>query len=143
MSCVVGPVAGDLDGDSRPEIIVMVGGANPAGYYILEADGSDWSDSTVDIAVPPKPGAGNLGTTEPAIADFDKDGTAEIVVVHSSGDVYILPHTGGSTTVFEYKSDQPTDTPGGSPRIADVDENGSAEVIIGNDVFEIQGTNLV
>ena len=78
-------------------------------------------------------------SVQPAIADFNHDGKAEIVTVGSDQYVYIFGHTGGSSTTYWRKSDLPTgfdvDTQG-SPRVADINEDGRPEIIVGNSVFQ-------
>jgi gliding motility-associated-like protein len=126
------PTIGDIDGDGKPEIISALAN-NALGYRAYHVNGSSLV-TVCDFVIPVASPVGGC-VNQPAIADIDKDGTAEVICVNSSGFVYVFSHTGGTAAVHEFLSDAAADINFGSPRVADIDEDGVPEIIIGNDVF--------
>ncbi|MDP5202289.1 DUF1573 domain-containing protein, partial [Flavobacterium sp. DG2-3] len=135
----VSPSIGDLDGDGIPEIIAPLGNSN-LGYTTYRVVGGVLQDAGINFQLQVQaPVYGSV--VQPAIADLDGDGTAEVVCVEYTGFVYVFSHTGGTTTTYEFKSDLPTNIVQGSPRIADINEDGVPEIIIGNQVFVLDLVN--
>jgi len=145
------PVASDLDGDGKTEIIVASGG-NPPKLRAFRQDGSTlW---VVPIGTTAMPG-GNL--SHPLVADIDGDGGKEIII-DNIGD----PHSGGNpdfTDVYAFRSDG-TLVSGWPVKIpkdyqptfaaADVDGDGKTEIVIQgnggngqNTVSILSGTGVV
>lgn len=122
-------VAGDMDADGIPDIVTTRVEA-PDLYIIDGATGL----TKVHIV---NPNTVWPGGTAPAIADLDKDGFGEIVIVGFDRRMYCYEHTGalkytsnpvGYNDRYRYSV----------PNIADFDNNGWAEVNIGNQVFNGQ-----
>ncbi|CAA6822264.1 MAG: internalin, putative [uncultured Sulfurovum sp.] len=150
VSIAATPTIGDIDGDGMPEIIVpKEGTASPQGYYIFEGNGSDFADATLDIEIPLYTHSGQP-MVQPAIADLDGDGQAEIITLSgdSSGNnryVYVFPSTGGSVTANTYlwKSDIALlRQGGGSPKVVDIDEDGIPEIVSGNAILKFSDANF-
>ncbi len=148
----VTPVVGDIDADGMPEIIVASANPNAAGYRIYKGDGSDFNDNTLDIQLPLQTSV-NFPVTSPAIADIDKDGTAEIIALGSDQHIYVFDHTGGTSSSYMLKTTETVGYNLGSPRIHDINEDGIPEVVVGNAVYTfnasytslnrvVQGTTL-
>src|SRR5262245_9362881 len=105
---------GDVDLDGTPEII-----AGPTAYRFANGQltkvwqRSDRSDGYV------------------AIANFDNDPAAEIVIV-ANGLVYMLNHDGTDAQIWNPPTHAPVPIPGGgdggSPLVVDVDGDGSPEI---------------
>ncbi|MCA9224818.1 MAG: VCBS repeat-containing protein, partial [Planctomycetales bacterium] len=100
-----GPISivGDIDHDSRPEII--------AGRTVYRSDGQVfWTAPTSDDF--------------PAVGNFDSDLFPEVVLV-SSGDIYLFNHDGslafGPVSI-------PGGGEGGAPTVADFDNDGLPEI---------------
>jgi uncharacterized repeat protein (TIGR01451 family) len=124
---------GDLDGDGDVEIIAPQ--HNGAGYRIYAGDGSNSTNAATDFAITLYQSQNPV--SQPAMADVDRDGTAELIAVGNNGRVYVFPHTGGDTaTNYEYVSNVATNWNNGSPRVADMDEDGVPEIVVGTDVFK-------
>jgi hypothetical protein len=81
------PVIGDIDGDSRLEVVFGTydpehGTANPVGLWILEHDGRVKPGSPLAV--------GSSGImAAPTLANFDQDDFLEIVAVTNVGQVYV------------------------------------------------------
>jgi hypothetical protein len=122
-------VAGDMDADGIPDIVTTRVEA-PDLYIIDGATGLTKVHIINPVTVWP-------GGTAPAIADLDKDGFGEIVIVGFDRRMYCYEHTGalkytsnpvGYADRYRYSV----------PNIADFDNNGWAEVNIGNQVYNGQ-----
>jgi hypothetical protein len=89
------PAVGDIDGDPLPEIIFCVNISTDASgkVYALNHNGTlvpGWPFATG------VPGAGSQVTSSPALADLDKDGNREVIVVadRDQGTMYVLNGNG-------------------------------------------------
>lgn len=129
----ISPTIGDLDGDGVVEIIAPLGESSQ-GYITYHVMNSTLQNANINFNLPMNAPV-NGTVVQPALADIDKDGTAEVIIVGEDGYVYVFSHTGGDMTTYEFKSDYPTFN-FGSPRIADIDQDGIPEVVVGNDVFQ-------
>lgn len=126
INTVASIAVGDIDLDSRPEIIAC--DDSGARLIAFEHDGTfKWRSPTLEAV--------NLGA--PAIADLDGDGTPEIIIgrqVLNSGDGSIRWTGGGG------RGSQGSVGP--LSIVADVNLDGQPEVVCGNTVYAASGTNL-
>ena len=115
------PALSDLDGNGTMEVIVCARSGSIGLVYILNADGSPFSDNwPVELDSGP--------ATTPSIGDIDVDGTKDIVV-HSGNARYAFnldgelldgfPVVTGPETVHTYQS----------PVLADLDDDGPLEIV--------------
>jgi hypothetical protein len=97
-------IVGDVTGDGMPNIIAA---RNSHGFVVLKGDGSDFADDTTDIVIELTNREGGEPVSHPALADFDGDGAAEIVVAGSDDYIYIFKNGTGSVSGGTYwiKSD--------------------------------------
>ncbi len=147
------PTVGDIDGDGIVEIIVARADDTNLGYDIYEGTDLSQPEASIDLDLH----ISSIRTsTQPAIADINKDGTAEIITLGRDQHVYVFPHTGGSASNYMLKSDVTTGyqntiyNPGpprpadhrisGSPRMVDIDEDGIPEVVVGRSIFQFNST---
>ncbi len=106
---------GELDGDSRPEIVVSYAW----GITAFDTDLSTlWTWTSTE---------GNW--TAFSLADLDGDGLHEILV-NDGGTLVVLDHAGAALTSYEF------DTEDGSawknqPIVVDIDGDGLAEIVVG------------
>ncbi len=115
--CLSSPAVGDIDGDGRPEIVVMT---EDGKVHIRKYDG------TVYQAEPWK----TTGTDRPystaALADLDGNGTLEIVIGGGDGIIHAW-HCDG-TAMWAFNTNQ--NTVSASPTIADIDGDGRYEIVM-------------
>lgn len=141
------PTVGDIDGDGVVEIIVARANHTNLGFDIFE--GNDLSVPPIGITLDTHI-ASSRTSTQVAIADLDKDGTAEIIALGRDNHVYVFSHTGGNSTTYELKSNLPTgytNTTSGidvrgsvSPRVVDINEDGIPEIVVGRAIFQINAS---
>ena len=112
---------GDVDLDGSPEII-----AGPTAYRLVNGQLTKaWqrTDRTDGYA---------------AIANFDNDPAAEIVIV-ANGAVYMLNHDGTDAPVWNPPTHAPVPIPGGgdggSPLVVDVDGDGAPEIGVAGQAY--------
>ncbi len=130
----VAPTVGDIDGDGKVELIAPLGDSSQ-GYIVYEVSGTTITLESYKYNIPlHAPVSGTV--SQPAIADINRDGVAEVIAVGIDGFVYVFNHTGGTATTYRARSNVASDTNFGSPRIADINEDGRPEIIVGNDVFQ-------
>ena len=115
------PALSDLDGNGSMEVIVCARSGSIGRVYILNADGSPFSENwPVELDSGP--------ATTPSIGDLDMDGAKDIVV-HSGNARYAFSLDGqlldgfpvgtGPETVYTYQS----------PVLVDLDGDGSLEIV--------------
>jgi len=141
----VPPLAVDLDGDGRVELLVPVRRLNNSGaLYILEPDGTDF----VDVDNDPATRDAFITTTTaivstPCVGDVDGDGTPDIVFSTLDGAIYALhldrtelrdgdqnPATLG---IFAFGA-------GPAPILTDLNGDGSMEIVSGTDANALGGS---
>ena len=121
------PALGDIDGDGRPEIVVVA--EQVSQILAFEADGTfKWRSPTL---------LANLSSAAPFLADLDGDGRAEILVGRQvlSGDG-TLRWTGAGTMSGR------SGVTGTHSVAADLDLDGTPEVIAGASAYRADGTLL-
>ncbi|HEY2923372.1 MAG TPA: M6 family metalloprotease domain-containing protein [Candidatus Eisenbacteria bacterium] len=147
----VPPLAVDLNGDSRPELIVPVQRLNNSGaVYILGSDGNDFRDSDSNPATRNPFLSTQLGVnTSPCVGDIDGDGTVEIIVQTFDGTIYAVHPD--STEVVDGDSNPATFgvliaggpvAGGGQPILADLNGDGGMEIIRGRAADAFGGSFL-
>ncbi len=116
----------DLNGDARPDIIVANRGGpenRSQNHVCLNDGGGRFPDCTVL--------SGESATTI-AAADFDGNGTIDLIVPHrDGGQSYIFPNDGKG----QFKTKRPIGPPDAATRAvaaADLDGNGSTDLILGD-----------
>ena len=124
------PALGDIDGDGLPEVVIGCGSHYDPGcgyLYAWNADGSSvsgfptqpaWPDGSPEVQI-------DLPYT-PILADYDSDGTTEILVVHRASWGFSLVEPNGVT------SDRSHSMWGGlitSVLVDDVDNDSKPEVV--------------
>jgi hypothetical protein len=130
----VAPTVGDIDGDGKVEIIAPLGDSS-LGYIVYEVTGTTITLEPYQYRIPlHQPVSGTV--SQPAIADVNRDGVAEVITVGDNGFVYVFNHTGGTAAVYRARSNVASDSNFGSPRVADINEDGRPEIIVGNDIFQ-------
>ncbi len=108
ISCVA-----DLDGDDRPEVI----GGRTAYTFTGTVAGNDFAGSTLWHS--------SVGDGKCGVADFDKDGLPEVILVRG-GRIYALNgQTGEEIANFNMPG---TSDRGGAPNIADFDGDGTPDI---------------
>jgi hypothetical protein len=135
LAASVSPTVADLDGDGIPEVITVRAGG--AGLTYFKGDGSNRTKNSVDYNIQ-LPIRVNQSTMQPAVADVDRDGLPEVIVVGEDRYVYVFNNVSGSSTVYKYRSEDTVHTrfAMGSPRISDINEDGIPEIVVGLDVFQ-------
>ena len=140
------PVVGDLDGDGHTEIIVAELAspytydagttAKSQGYRIFRGDGSDFNDNTIDIPLLTTPEiARQAPIIIPALADVNRDGKAEIIIVGADRKIHIYNYSSATNSTTQTMVSTEDAAQLASPKVADINEDGIPEVIIGNSIF--------
>src|SRR5690606_21952088 len=80
----ISPTIGDLDGDGIPEIIAPLGNS-ATGYTSYHVIGGVLLNTGINFNIPLQSPV-NGTVVQPAIADIDRDGTAEVITVGANGD---------------------------------------------------------
>jgi len=129
----VSMAAGDLDGDARPEIVVVASGQVRA----LRGDGSLLWDARDRFGMPHRVRGGENAAL--AIADLDQDGTPEVVLGASAYDAtgLLLWERDAGANEGSNRGYQ-----GGMSVIADIDLDGRPEVVTGRRAYRADGTAL-
>jgi hypothetical protein len=134
------PTAADLNGDGISEILAPA--SDFSGYYVYKGDGTNKTTATKDFVIT----TSSARSVQPAIANIigNASSAPEVVMVNTSGFLYIFASTGGTETNYLYKSTTASQYNSDvTPYIVDIDEDGIAEIVLGNDVFGIIGNALV
>lgn len=135
LAASVSPSVADLDGDGVPEILAVRAGG--AGITYFKGNGSDAAKNSVDYNIQLLQRV-NQSTMQPAVADIDRDGIPEVIVVGGDGYVYVFNNVSGNASSYKFRSLEPVNTrfAAGSPRVADINEDGVPEIVVGLDVFQ-------
>lgn len=122
-------VAGDMDNDGIPEIVTYE--CELTNIYIIDGQtGATKVTITSPTTLP--------GGTAPAIADLDKDGYGEIVIIGEDRLLRCYEHTGALKFTSSVQVGYNQRYRFSVPNIADFDHDGWAEVNVGNQVFSGQ-----
>ncbi len=140
------PVAVDLQGDARPEVLVSL---NDGHLYAFDASGAQlWRfDYRFDKRV--------MYASEPVVADLNQDGSPEVLLttfgapdVKDSGHLVILAQNGA--LLFDVPLPNPGHNGNGNgapaaPTVGDLDGDGALEIFVqtfdhGMDVFKVPGS---
>lgn len=127
------PVAADLDGDGRKEILFSSYDGKVHAYWLDRTEHGAWP---YDL-----PGTGIRFASEPVVADLDADGHAEVLFtswpqksVGGTGQLHVLDHLGNPL----HAVDLPAPFGGaswngalGAPTLADVDGDAELELVTG------------
>ena len=114
------PTAADLNGDGISEILAPAN--DYTGYYVYKGDGTNNSTATKDFVIT----TSSVRSVQPAIANIigNASSAPEVVMVNTTGFVYIFASTGGNKSNYLYKSTTAsqynTDV---TPYIVDIDED--------------------
>jgi hypothetical protein len=128
------PVLADLDGDGRKEILYASYDGRLHAYWLDRTEHGSWPYRVT------KPGEGFLRfASEPAVADLDQDGKAEVVFTtwtqkgsNAGGQLIILNYLGQLLQAVDLpRSTQDWDGALGAPTLADIDGDGELEAVIG------------
>ena len=146
----VPPLAVDLDGDQKPELIVPIQRLNNTGaLYILKSDGTDFRDSDSNPATRNAFLTTPAGVSEtPCVGDIDGDGKLDIVFQTLDGAIYAV-HA-DSTEVADGDGNPATFgvlvAGGGLSRgqaiLADLNGDGAMEIIAGRPAGALAGSFL-
>ncbi|MEY4011433.1 MAG: hypothetical protein RIT22_557, partial [Bacteroidota bacterium] len=134
------PTAADLDGDGISELLATA--SDNSGYYVYEGNGSNKTTATKKYVIT----TSNARSVQPAIANIigAASSAPEVVMVNSTGFVYIFDNVAGTETNYLYKSTTASQyTFNVTPYIVDIDQDGTAEIVLGSDVFGIVNGALV
>ncbi len=90
-----GVAAGDVDGDSRPDLL-LVGGAGNA--LLLNAGGGRFRDATTEAGLTFRRADGSAGEArQPLIADLDNDGHQDLLITYANDDHRLYRGLGGGS----------------------------------------------
>ena len=129
------PVAADLDGDGKKEILYASYDGRVHAYWLDKTEHGNWPFEVNN------PGEGFLRfASEPVVADLDGDGKAEVIFAswtqHGSnqpGRLYIVSWDGNLIRSFDLPRDPGSDYGGSlaAPTLAHLDGNPNLDVVVG------------
>jgi hypothetical protein len=143
---------GDVNGDGRPEIVVLTGSGSA---HVIDATGHElpgWPvflDRTLTKMTDPDHQLVSSFTGAPALADLDKNGKLEIIAAAGDGRIYVWKADGSNYGPFPIVlASNPTARNWrlvGSPAVGDVDHDGVIDIVEGtmspNDGGELHVVN--
>lgn len=149
-TAVPNPVPADLDGDGRLEILFPSYDGRLHAYWLDKTEKGDWPYAVTD------PAEGILRfASEPAVADLDNDGDAEVIFAswtqkgsRKTGKLHILDSLGRRLAEVELPAAYPGDWNGAlaAPTLANIDLDADLEVVLltahsGAVVYDLPGTS--
>ena len=128
------PVAADLDGDGNKEILYASYDGRVHAYWLDKTEHGNWPYSVY------QPNEGFIRfASEPAVADLDGDGKAEVIFASwtqkgsgHTGKLYILDYLGNPLQVVDLPLGEGTDWNGAlaAPTLTDIDSDHELEVVL-------------
>ena len=133
------PTAADLNADGISDLLVPA--SDNSGYFVYAGNGSNATTATKKYVIT----TSNTRSVQPAVANIiTSTASPEVVMVNSTGFLYIFDNQGGTESNYLYKSTTATQyTSDVTPYIVDIDQDGTAEIVLGSDVFGIVNGALV
>lgn len=119
-----GPSLGDIDGDGYGDVVTSSGSCfGPHVVYAYDASGALMWQTAIGTAC----------ETYANLVDLDGDGEVEVIM-----NEYVLD---GATGGVEFTLDVSSSTENwGAPAVADMDQDGDQEIMLGNALFETDGS---
>jgi gliding motility-associated-like protein len=134
---------GDLNGDSRPDIVATSGDDGNRIFILQNMGGGVFTPQTIAL--------NTLGTQKVKIADLDLDGKPELIVTHKKGPPAMISILQNKTTSSTISFEAPIDfavtgaTTTDGLDVADLNGDNKFEIIVGQslgkDVFIIKNTS--
>jgi FG-GAP-like repeat/FG-GAP repeat len=115
-------VVADVNGDSKPDLVVSNTGANTVSVLLGDGDGTFHSKVDYPTGMEPR---------SVAVADVSGDGTMDLVVATSS-DNTVSALLGNGDGIFRPKVDYPTGTQPSSVAVADINGDGHPDLVVTN-----------
>jgi hypothetical protein len=123
------PAVADVDGDGRPEVVVVTSGDHSIRALEGESGALAWGPVDINQGRPTPDGPSGGGP--PTIADFDGDGLPEIAAAGAYG--YVVFEHDGTPKWFRETQDRSSRVTGSS--VFDFDGDGAAEVVYNDEKF--------
>lgn len=134
------PLVLDLDGDGRPEVVVVTHeqGSPRGAPSVLRALRGDTGEEVWSVL----PGHGGLqGSNGLAAGQLDGEGGPEIVACTIAGELLAL-HADGTEAWGTDTDGEACVNPESYPALHDLDQDGAAEIVVGRKVFSAAGALL-
>jgi uncharacterized repeat protein (TIGR01451 family) len=133
-TAVPNPVAADLDGDNRLEILYPSYDGRVHAFWLDKTEHGNWPYSVY------KPAEGFIRfASEPVVADLNGDGKAEVIFTswtqkgsNHTGKVYILDYLGNPLQVVDLPQGNEANWNGAlaAPTLADIDGDNELEIVL-------------